>query len=225
MFHIKICGVRRLDEVRAVVSAGADAIGLNFFPPSVRYLEPESSHAVEMSRLAREYDLRTIGVFVNESPERVVQVAELVGLEAIQLHGDEDLRVAEEIRSRCGLPLIRAIKLPVSDLKVDHISKLTRPWIEFGAHLLLDADAGREHGGSGKQLDWSVIRVWADMKGRRGEGESCDWTLAGGLNPSNVSEAIRISGAESVDTASGVEEPRGIKSADKIVQFVQQCQV
>ena len=136
----------------------------------------------------------------------------------VQLHGDEPLRLARELAESRQLPVIRAIKLSAGPLAAARIEAAARPWVDVGCHPLLDADAGAAHGGSGKTLHWASIRRWSD------EHRQTRFTLAGGLNPGNVAEAIRESGAKSVDTASGVEQPRGEKQVDLIAAFVRGCQ-
>ena len=228
LFHIKICGVRKLDDIAVVAESGADAIGLNFFPPSVRFVPPGDDATRALAARATELGLKVVGVFVNEQPADVCAVAKQVGIDAIQLHGDETIQTARQIRESIDLPMIRAIKLPVDGLSAELVEERSRPWIDLGIQLLFDADAGRAHGGSGKQLDWMVIREWTQRFGtlslENGETKStARWTLAGGLHPENVSEAMETSRASSVDTASGVEEPKGVKSAVLIRRFVEAC--
>lgn len=214
MFHIKICGVRRPSDIEAVEQSGADAIGLNFFPPSVRYVDPDLESTRDLSALASAAGLFRVGVFVNESAERLSEIATSVGLDAIQLHGDEQPELIGRLRELSSLPLIRAIKLLKSEGHPAEIAAKVEPWLEAGCHLLLDADAGDAHGGSGRTLYWPAVRQWSDAN------PEVSWSLAGGLRPDNVAEAIRNSGARSVDTASGVEEPRGEKSQRLISRFV-----
>jgi phosphoribosylanthranilate isomerase len=214
MFHIKICGVQRPADIQAVEMSGADAIGLNFFQPSVRYVDPNSPKTHELSGLASAAGLLRVGVFVNEPHKRMVDIASEVGLDAIQLHGDEQIDVASRLHDTTGLQVIRAIKLLTSETDPAEICAKADRWVEAGCHLLLDADAGAAHGGSGKTLYWPSVRQWADQR------PDVTWTLAGGLTAGNVAEAIRVSGAKSVDTASGVEEPRGLKSSRLIQRFV-----
>ncbi|MGB7328784.1 MAG: phosphoribosylanthranilate isomerase [Rubripirellula sp.] len=213
MFRVKICGVRLQGDVEAVAAAGGDAIGLNFFPPSVRYVDPADPHTRELSLVAAKLGLFRVGVFVNESPERIAEIAAAVGLDAIQLHGDETVELAAKIAGQ----KLRAIKLPVGPLTVSQIDAASRPWVNASYHVLFDADAGAAHGGSGKTLDWPTIAEWASLN------PSVSWTLAGGLTPDNVSDAIRISAATSVDTASGVESAKGAKSTERIRHFVANC--
>lgn len=217
MFHIKICGVRCRQDVDAVAAAGADAIGLNFFPPSIRYVEPTSPSTIELSRLAHDQGLMRVGVFVNRSLEGIIEVADQVGLDAVQLHGDETVDFAHRLIDRLSVPVVRAIKLPTGALETQQIEEASRCWIEIGCHPLLDAQAGAQHGGSGKTLDWNAVGRW--MREYRVES----FTLAGGLSPENVAEAMEQSGASSVDTASGVEQPRGEKRPELIRAFVKAC--
>jgi phosphoribosylanthranilate isomerase len=214
MFRIKICGVRRPSDIQAVEISGADAIGMNFFEPSVRYVDPNSSKTHELSSLAAAAGLFRVGVFVNEPCEKIVEIASKVGLDAIQLHGDEEVDIVDRLLDATDLRVIRAIKLLIGETRPEEIRAKADRWAEAGCHLLLDADAGDAHGGSGKTLYWPSVRQWAE------ECPDLTWTLAGGLTPANVAEAIRASGANSVDTASGVEQPRGLKSKTLIQQFV-----
>lgn len=213
MFHIKICGVRLSSDVQTAGEAGADAIGLNFFKPSARYVDPASPTTRELSRLAAELGLLRVGVFVNHSPQKISEIVGSVGLDAVQLHGDEQPELAREVGAVTGLPILRAIKLPSGEISVATIAEAAAAWIEADCHLLLDRDAGAAHGGSGRTLDWPSVRAWARAHPR------VAWTLAGGLTPENVAAAIKASGAASVDTASGVEETRGVKSEKLITRF------
>lgn len=215
MFHIKICGVREIAQIEAVFKSGADAIGLNFYPTSCRFVDPQQPLTAELASKAEELGLTRIGVFVNSSVENMLQVSEHLGLDAIQLHGDEQSEVVSRLQDAGIKKLIRAIKLPVGALAVEDIETCVTPWASLGTHLLLDADGGKHHGGTGKTLDWGVIREWAQRC------RDVRWTLAGGLNPANVAAAISESGANSVDTASGVESERGTKSNSLICQFAE----
>lgn len=214
MFHTKICGVRIASDVESVADAGGDAIGLNFFGPSIRFIDPESPDTRQLSDLAASVNLRRIGVFVNEPATRIAEITEIVGLDAIQLHGDEGLEWADQLEGLVSLPLIRAIKLPTGPIDAAALTKATSGWIEKGCQLLFDADAGAAHGGSGKTLHWPSIHSWSQAN------HNFAWILAGGLNPENVAQAIESTGATSVDTASGVEEQRGVKSEPLIRKFI-----
>lgn len=219
MFEGKICGVRLKSDIQAVGTASSQAgksiaVGLNFYSASARYVDPYSAETSELSAAAARAGILRIGVFVHETPETIARIAHHVGLAAVQLHGDETVEEVDDLFELIDIDIIRAIKLPTGPISVEEIDEACHPWLEMGCSLLLDADAGSEHGGSGKTLDWPSIRSWADAN------PDIPWILAGGLNPENVAQAIEITGAKSVDTASGVEETRGVKSAEKIAEFV-----
>ncbi|MEM9828769.1 MAG: phosphoribosylanthranilate isomerase, partial [Planctomycetota bacterium] len=110
MFKIKICGVRQAKDIEAVHAAGADAIGLNFFPPSVRYVDPDASSTLELAKLAQAAGIRVIGLFVNAPAGDVARVCDRLALDAAQFHGDEKLEELCELKRQLQIPLIRAIK-------------------------------------------------------------------------------------------------------------------
>ena len=215
-FLTKICGVRLKSDVQAVAFSGADAIGLNFFLPSARYVNPVSQSTCELSSLAKSLGLIRVGVFVNEPATVVSKIAEQVELDSVQLHGDETVQWLADFAAVSPLPVIKAVKLPTIGLTTPIIAARSRTWLDHGCRVLLDADAGAAHGGGGKTLDWTVVGQWSQSI------EADRWTLAGGLNPENVAQAKRLSGSKSVDTASGVEViggPKGQKSPDRIAAF------
>jgi phosphoribosylanthranilate isomerase len=216
VFHIKICGVRFDHDLVAVSQSAAGAVGLNFFPKSIRYLDPASPATAELSARARELGLTRIGVFVNDKADQIERAVEAVGLDHVQLHGDESVDLGRELVGR-GVRVIRAVKLPTQPVRAEAIDDRTREWLDAGCGLLLDADSGASHGGSGEGLDWESIGRWAS------KNPHVPWVLAGGLTVDNVSEAIRASGAMAVDVASGVENPRGTKSRPLIDQFAQRA--
>jgi len=200
-------------DVVASAEAGADAIGLNFFRPSIRFVD--AVLASELAGEAEERGLLRVGVFVNESVESILAISDQVGLDFVQLHGSETCQDAERLIA-AGERVIRAIRLPVGRLEPAEIEERVVPWREIGCDLLLDADAGAQGGGAGLRLDWAAIGRWRSQFGARDS-----WALAGGLTPQTVAKAIAASQAKSIDVASGVEHPRGVKSAALIESFVQ----
>ncbi len=216
MFRIKICGVRTISDLDAVARSGADAIGLNFFPPSLRFVDPTYQSTIELSKNAASFGLMRVGVFVNRTPQQIERLAQQVELDAVQLHGDEPAESAATW-SGLGLPIIRAIKLPRNELAPEEIESLCEPWISVGCHPLFDAEVGGSHGGLGHSLDWNSLGSWSKRNSQQA------FSLAGGLHPKNVAMAINATGTRSVDTASGAEEPRGTKSRKKIADFVSAC--
>ncbi len=199
-------------DLVASASAGADAVGLNFFRQSIRYVTPES--AVELSTEADQQGLLRVGVFVDEQVESILAISDHVGLDLVQLHGHEDAQVVLGLQA-AGERVMRAIRLPVGRLEPVEIEERVAPWRELGCDLLLDADAGAHGGGAGLRLDWTAIGRWNIEF-----GAADSWVLAGGLTPQTVAKAITCSGSHGVDVASGVEQPRGIKSPVLIETFV-----
>lgn len=229
MFRVKICGVRTKADVDVVsqcsIRLGGQeqaAVGLNFFPKSVRYVDPIGVTAGQLASYARSSGILAVGLFVNQQADMVAKVAQRLNLDVVQIHGDESPTEVERIRDaikdcdlECGL--LRAVKLPRQALTTDLISSQVKPWIDLGCGLLFDADAGSAHGGMGIALDWKVISEWALQQAS--QNPQITWTLAGGLNPDNVADAMKASSASSVDVASGVESPRGVKSPSLIEAF------
>lgn len=216
MFRVKICGVKTVDDVQNVRKSGADAIGINFFPRSIRYLSPDDDKTQQISQQAGELSLLRVGVVVNMGRDELESLLGRVELDAIQLHGDESIKSADDWKA-IGIPLIRAIKLPTGAISPDEIQERCSPWAEIGCHPLLDADVGSAHGGAGRKLDWSSIRRWHTAYPQQG------FTLAGGLTPENVTEAITVTGTNSVDAASGVERPKGVKDPELMQRFTAAC--
>ena len=208
-FRIKICGVTTSDDATAAIAAGADAIGLNFFPQSSRFVEPAAAR--EIARSTAGMAVRA-GVFVNADPSFVAQTVESLGLEAIQLHGDEPVSDHVQLSRR---PLVRALRV---DAKNAHATaELFQRLREAGASLagvLVDARHGDAYGGTGTMADWSAAAWLRDQLGET------PMILAGGLTPENVAAAIRSVRPAGVDVASGVESSPGVKDQPKVAAFV-----
>lgn len=232
-FQIKICGVTTPEDALCACRCGADAVGLNFFKQSSRFIDGET--AGEIARAVNDHNrefagtmrpnVKKIGVFVDMPVPEMVAIAWHVGLDGIQLHGDEPPSIVEKIRSELGnvghrCILIRAIrtkpgKTPNLDSNSDmrRVSAKITIWIENKIDLvLLDAAVPGEYGGTGKTVDWSCVPDCDD---------EVPFVLAGGLTPENVREAIRKSGYRSVDVASGVESGPGVKDHNKVQAFVE----
>ncbi|PHQ37155.1 phosphoribosylanthranilate isomerase [Rhodopirellula bahusiensis] len=207
--------MRSVNDVRAVAEAGADAVGLNFYEPSVRSLNPDAAETLQINDAARDHGLTRVGLFVNHDSAFILRVAGSLQLDWIQLHGDEPVSLAKTLIAN-GKRVLRAVRLPRGKLEPGQIEFVIGEWNGVDVSLLLDADAGASFGGGGQSLDWPSIQAWSKNRGE----SAAAWVLAGGLNPENVHEAICVSGASSVDVASGVEQPKGQKNAEKIRQFV-----
>ncbi|MCH2178675.1 MAG: phosphoribosylanthranilate isomerase [Mariniblastus sp.] len=191
-----------MEDARSASELGVEAIGLNFYPNSRRHVTVERA-----AKIIQETDcseVQWVGVFVNEPPEDLVKVSNQVGLDLIQLHGDESVGILEHI----GMPVIRAVRVsdPVSaQREIDQ-------WTSAGAAaILLDAASSGSFGGSGTVIDWRMASAF-----------SCQvpLILAGGLTPSNVSEAIEVVRPAAVDVASGVESAPGLKDLELMREFL-----
>lgn len=207
-FRIKICGVRTLDDLFAVAATPADAIGLNFFAPSVRYVAPQ-----EAQRLATACpsNVQRVGLFVNPTEQELRETLSLVDLDWVQLHGDEPPELLSRID---GLPIIKAFRVGHDGLRPvqDYLAECERIGSRPDA-VLLDAAAVGQFGGTGKTLDWTALQQEIEHV------RNIPWILAGGLTPDNVAEAIRLLRPADVDTASGVETTRGVKDPELIARF------
>lgn len=191
---VKICGVTRAEDAEVAVAAGADAIGVNFYPSSPRFCEAAAARAIVEAVAGRAI---VYGLFVNESRERISAVVSDIGVTGIQLHGDEP----EELARGWGLPLIRAIRAGARDEVRRALAMAT------GYRVLLDSPRG---GGSGTAFDATLV-----------EGmDLAEAVVAGGLTPGNVSERIRLLRPWGVDVSSGVEAGPGIKDPLRVREFV-----
>jgi len=211
MFRIKICGVTSVEDALAVAEAGADATGLNFYRPSPRYVAPD--HAREIADAIRGRLLR-VGVVVDPTEEEALSLASQVGLDLVQLHGNEPAAVAARLSRR--LPVMRAFRIGPGGLQpvLDYLDEFRRLGGVFRA-VLFDAFQPGRFGGVGKTADWDAL------KGYPSQGWHPPFVLAGGLNPENVAVAIRTLSPMGVDTASGVEESPGRKDPVLVARFVQ----
>ena len=193
---VKICGITRPEDAELACRAGASALGLNFWRGSKRFVEDGRAREV-LAAMAP--GVLKVGVFVNPTRAEVEVRLSGLGLDLVQLHGDEPLRDWADFP---GDKLIRAIRV------ADRGSLLAAEgWSP--RYFLYDA-ASEGYGGSGKQAPWDVVAGG----GRR------PFLLAGGLVPENVAAAIAAVRADGVDVSSGVEASPGIKDAAKVTAFV-----
>jgi phosphoribosylanthranilate isomerase len=195
--RVKICGLTRDQDVDAVVAAGADAIGLNFYRPSSRFIEIETAE-----RLCRRIPpfVTIVALFVNPERAEVERVLQRLPVQLLQFHGDED----EAFCASFGRPYLKAIRMrPGVDLLE------LRASFSSAQALLLDAFV-EGYGGGGKTFDWSMVP--AEIAGTV--------VLSGGLTTENVETAIRSLRPWAVDVSSGVEAARGIKDPERIEAFM-----
>lgn len=197
MVAIKICGVTRVEDALTCVAAGVESIGINFSRASKRYCDPD--RAAQIVKMVAGRALM-VGVFVDADYDEIVSIRNRVGLGCVQLHGSE----SPELLRRLLPHAYKAFRVKGPSIVHDVIKYP-------GDHVLLDAHVVGEPGGTGERFDWSLAR--AVSRERR-------VTLAGGLTPENVAEAIAIALPYCVDVASGVESAPGVKDAMLIHAFV-----
>jgi len=201
MFRVKICGITNWPDARRAIEAGCDALGFNFYPRSPRYITPQAATAIR-SRMPKE--IAAVGVFVNESPSAVSEIAAAIHLDYAQLHGEER-PVAARVVAR-SLPVIKAFRVGPR-FRAVRIARYP------AAVFLLDGapPSGGLRGGTGHSFDWSLARPAA----RYGP-----IVLAGGLTAENVAQAIRAAHPSAVDVSSGVESAPGRKDPRKLRAFL-----
>ncbi len=205
---VKICGLNDPAAVRAAGEAGADMVGFMFYPKSPRAVTPERA-----AELARELPAGVVRVAVLVDPDDALVDAVVAtgAIDLLQLHGHETPDRVREIKARTGLPAMKV--LPVAD-RAD--VEAAAAYDGVADRIMFDARpprdmAGALPGGNALSFDWRLLE---------GLRLATPWTLAGGLNPGNVADAVRLTGTASVDTSSGVEDRPGVKNPDRIRAFV-----
>ncbi len=205
---VKICGVKTLSDLEMVLDAGADAVGLNLVPQSRRFLA-DLNQAREMMRMVKDAGRLGIGVFAKQALESVLDTAASIGLDGIQLHGDESSEFVAQIKARSGGTVWKAFRVASAE---DLRPAQAEVWACDA--MLLDSRApSGELGGTGAAFDWSILEGFALSTKQ-------DLVLAGGLDPENVAEAVSRVAPDWVDVASGVESTEGGKDPDKIRRFI-----
>ncbi len=208
MVATKICGITDTPAMRTAVVGGVRFVGFVFYPPSPRAVEPED--AAQLAALASG-DVTRVGLFVDSDDALLESALTAVTLDMIQLHGSETPERCREIRTRWNLPVMKAIKVLTSgDIDAAGAYDGAVDWLMFDAKApknMKDALPG----GNALAFDWTLLA---------GRDFPVPWMLAGGLNPDNLAEAVRLSGAEVVDVSSGVESAPGRKDPRLIEAFL-----
>lgn len=197
--RVKICGITRQEDAALAVELGADAIGFVLWPGSPRAVNSEFARVIA-ERIPK--SVTKVGVFVDPLPGDVAWLVESIGLDAVQLHGQEAVEAYEWI----GASLVKAVRLD-TDQDIERAADLP----QFVTPLV-DATNPRLVGGTGQVADW---RRAARLAARR------PIMLAGGLVAANVAEAVRAVRPWSVDVSSGVERYPGVKDPDRMIRFFQ----
>ena len=200
MTLVKICGVTSPADAAMAADAGADMVGLIFYPPSPRYVTPGQAGAIVASLPP---ELPAVGVFVNESLEAITAIARESGISRVQLHGEE----SPDLCRRLPWPCIKAFRF------TEKVRPDMMPYYPVHA-FLIEGFHGDLYGGGGVKADWHRVATL------HGYGLIM---LAGGLTPDNVQEAIETVGPYAVDVCSGVEDTPGRKDAAKVRDFVERA--
>ena len=203
--EVKICGVKSADILQACIDAGVDYVGLVFVSKSPRCVSIDTAAGLVNQAAGQ---VQTVGLFVDPSFDYLAEVVDRVALDFIQLHGKESPEFCNQVR-KLSKRVIKAIAVG-SKQDVER-AYLYEQKVDM---LLFDAKPSSSDGltgGNAHAFDWHLMK---------GQSFSVPWMLAGGIDVSNVQEAMKVSGARSVDLSSGVETSRGVKDPDKIRAFV-----
>lgn len=197
---LKICGVTLKEQALAISKLDVDAIGFVLYPPSPRFIPLEEIAAVidDLPPF-----LTTVGVFVNEPLDALIRKMSVSGLDIAQISGDESPRYCQELTDK-GIRWIRSFRIKNSD-DVQTVDQYP------GRFHIFDAWDSREYGGTGKVFDW---RVLARLR------QQYQIILAGGLNATNITEAIKAVRPYALDISSGVEDSPGVKNIELIEKLI-----
>jgi phosphoribosylanthranilate isomerase len=211
--RIKLCGLKRPIDVQAAAAAGADAIGLVFYPPSPRYVS--ATEAAKLLECLPPF-ISSVGLFVNAEVELVREIVAAAPISMLQFHGDESPDQCVRIAEAVGRPFLRALRIrsetqPADLLESAHRYRGASPLF---AGLLLDtwSDA---YGGTGKAFNWSLVPAEIARLA----------VLSGGLNVQNVTDAVRRIRPHAVDVSSGIEASQGVKDPALMQAFVNAVRV
>ena len=202
MTLIKICGITNFDDALAAVTAGADALGFNFYKPSPRYITPQDARGI-IARLPM--SVLTVGVFVNEdSPASVLNIANEAGVTALQLHGDESPAYCRELAKD---------RYVIKTLAVANDFDLKSVAAYDVEAIMLDTKHLTLRGGTGCVFDWSIATEVSKVVSKL--------FLAGGLSPDNIEEAVEMVRPYAVDACSALEDEPGRKNHDRMRDFME----
>lgn len=202
---VKMCGISKVETIPAVVEAKPDYMGLVFAPSKRQVTVDQAKILVEElhKQCINHYDtkvVKTVGVFVNETLDNLVRIADTANLDAVQLHGDEDEAFIQSLKERTNVEVWKAIQI--------RTAADTEKWIDSSADMLLfDAYHKDERGGTGEVFDWSSLDAFERP-----------FMLAGGIDSTNVARAIRTVRPYGIDISSGIET-NGVKDDEKITAF------
>lgn len=203
---IKICGLKTLEAVSAAVDGGAAYVGFVFFPPSPRAITPS-----DLTRLTAPVptSITRVALFVDATFEEIGAVVDTNRIDMLQLHGKETPGTVAKLKAEFGLPVMKAVAMAGEDDIV-----IAREYEITADQVLFDAKPPKgatRPGGNALKFDWELIaeKDWV-----------LPWMLAGGIDSSNLAEAVYVSGAAAIDVSSGVEDAPGEKNTQKIKELL-----
>lgn len=198
---LKICGITTLEDARFAAGAMADYLGFVFAGASPRQISPRD--AAEICSWIQGPE--KVGIFVNQPADEINAIVSRVGLDLVQLHGEEDLADARKIR----VPLIRAFRVRDQG-DIPAIREQMKLWDEVAGFYLFDSRSDKGHGGTGETWNWELLRRIAPDK---------PYFLAGGIGPQNAADAVRTATPYAMDLSSSLESRPGVKDFDKLHDF------
>ena len=205
MIEAKICGLSTPQAIDAAVSFGARWVGFVTYPRSPRHIASDDILKALGARVPK--SIGRVGLFVDPDDALLDQRLATGAIDMLQLHGAETPERVAAIKVRTGKPVMKVIKVAQASAVERDIAAYT----SVADRLMFDVADGILPGGNARAFDWTILS---------GRTVPLPWFLAGGLTPDNVAEAVRVTGARTVDVSSGVESSRGVKSVDLICAFL-----
>ncbi|HYC63817.1 MAG TPA: phosphoribosylanthranilate isomerase [Reyranellaceae bacterium] len=204
MVDVKICGLSTPETVDAAVAAGARWVGFATYPRSPRHIDTATLKALG-ARVPKSVD--RVVFFVDADDALLDERLASGVIDLLQLHGAETPERVAAIKARTGKPVMKVIKVT----EASDVERGIAAYAPVADRLMFESEGGILPGGNAKSFDWTILS---------GRQVPKPWLLAGGLNPGNVAEAVRVTGATAVDVSSGVEASRGVKSVELIRAFI-----
>ena len=216
MVWIKICGITNLEDATGISRLGVDAMGFVLSASSPRRVEPDKAERIITALRSEGIRVPAAGVFVNETIERITRCVKSLGLDYIQLSGDEEENYIEDLRTRSGkIKIIKAIRIKDNNKDqediMDELDEKIDKLKDYADFILLDSYRKGIYGGTGVPLDWGMLKNYCSK---------IPVILSGGLDPENVERAVDLVVPFGVDASSGLEIYPGKKDMDKVARFV-----
>ena len=205
--HVKFCGFTRLDDIHTTIELGVDAIGLVFYPPSPRALTIAEAQALTSAIPAF---VSVVALVVNMSNDQLIELADNVGFDVIQFHGDESAKQCQMLAASVNKRWIKALRINTEEDTPTSVRSQIEAFADAGASsILLDAYHKEKYGGTGARFDWSLIP----------KDSTLPIILAGGLDAENVASTLDLP-IYALDVSGGIEQDKGVKDSAKMRAFM-----